>query len=142
MAAVLAQLGVPASAEPKETADEIARRRVAETDVLRRAAALKEAKVRAEQAAASSPYDPARPRTHWDFVLAEMAWMAADFAGERLWKLAVACKLSGAAAAAEGRPEKRILELGDAEQLAARRAAAGVAGAFHRAPRSGPASSR
>ena len=61
------------------------------------AAALKDARAKAEAALAAAPYEVARPRTHWDFLLQEMAWMAADFAGERLWKMAAASKLAGAA---------------------------------------------
>ena len=30
--------------------------------------------------------EPSRPKTHWDYVLEEMAWMATDFAQERKWK--------------------------------------------------------
>ncbi|XP_030271825.1 E1A-binding protein p400 isoform X4 [Sparus aurata] len=34
-----------------------------------------------------------RPKSHWDYLLEEMQWMAADFAQERRWKEAVAKKL-------------------------------------------------
>eukprot|EP00069_Balaena_mysticetus_P010142 bmy_20537T0 len=34
-----------------------------------------------------------RPRSHWDCLLEEMQWMAADFAQERRWKVAAAKKL-------------------------------------------------
>ncbi|KAK7286817.1 hypothetical protein RJT34_22080 [Clitoria ternatea] len=37
-------------------------------------------------------------RSHWDFVLEEMAWLANDFAQERLWKKASAAQLSHQAA--------------------------------------------
>lgn len=30
--------------------------------------------------------EPARPKTHWDFVLDEMTWMSTDFQQERKWK--------------------------------------------------------
>ena len=60
-------------------------------------AALRDAKAKAEAALAAVPYEVARPRTHWDFLLQEMGWMAADFAGERLWKIAAASKLAAAA---------------------------------------------
>jgi HSA len=72
-------------------------KRATEADVLRRQAALKDAKAKAEQAARTAVYEAQRARTHWDFLLQEMAWMAADFAGERLWKLAAASKLASAA---------------------------------------------
>lgn len=32
-------------------------------------------------------HEPNRPKTHWDFLLEEMEWMANDFAQERKWKL-------------------------------------------------------
>ncbi|XP_077079277.1 E1A-binding protein p400 isoform X10 [Siphateles boraxobius] len=34
-----------------------------------------------------------RPKSHWDYLLEEMQWMAADFAQERRWKNAAAKKL-------------------------------------------------
>uniref|UniRef100_A0A3Q3VLH9 Uncharacterized protein n=1 Tax=Mola mola TaxID=94237 RepID=A0A3Q3VLH9_MOLML len=34
-----------------------------------------------------------RPKSHWDYLLEEMQWMAADFAQERRWKKAAAKKL-------------------------------------------------
>lgn len=30
--------------------------------------------------------DPPRPKTHWDYLLEEMKWLATDFATERNWK--------------------------------------------------------
>lgn len=34
--------------------------------------------------------EPARNKAHWDFLLEEMQWLAADFANERKWKKAAA----------------------------------------------------
>ena len=34
--------------------------------------------------------EPPVQRCHWDYVLVEMRWLATDFSGERLWKLAAA----------------------------------------------------
>ncbi|XVF72246.1 hypothetical protein PTKIN_Ptkin12aG0105000 [Pterospermum kingtungense] len=34
-----------------------------------------------------------RRRSHWDFVLEEMAWLANDFAQERLWKMTAAAQM-------------------------------------------------
>ncbi|XP_057437066.1 chromatin modification-related protein EAF1 B-like isoform X4 [Lotus japonicus] len=39
-------------------------------------------------------------KSHWDFVLEEMAWLANDFAQERLWKIAAAAQLSHQASSA------------------------------------------
>ncbi|XP_069817115.1 E1A-binding protein p400-like isoform X2 [Dendropsophus ebraccatus] len=42
--------------------------------------------------------EPARPKSHWDYLLEEMQWMAADFAQERMWKMASAKKMARTAA--------------------------------------------
>uniref|UniRef100_A0A6I8R2Q7 E1A-binding protein p400 n=1 Tax=Xenopus tropicalis TaxID=8364 RepID=A0A6I8R2Q7_XENTR len=42
--------------------------------------------------------EPCRTKSHWDYLLEEMSWMAADFAQERLWKQACAKKLVRTAA--------------------------------------------
>ncbi|XP_072000525.1 E1A-binding protein p400-like isoform X2 [Engystomops pustulosus] len=38
--------------------------------------------------------EPARPKSQWDYLLEEMQWMAADFAQERMWKIASAKKMA------------------------------------------------
>jgi len=37
--------------------------------------------------------EPQRPKAHWDYLLEEMVWLAADFAQERKWKKAAAKKM-------------------------------------------------
>uniref|UniRef100_A0A3P8YXN5 E1A binding protein p400 n=1 Tax=Esox lucius TaxID=8010 RepID=A0A3P8YXN5_ESOLU len=37
--------------------------------------------------------ESSRPKSHWDYLLEEMQWMAVDFAQERRWKMAAAKKL-------------------------------------------------
>lgn len=37
-----------------------------------------------------------RPKSHWDYLLEEMQWMATDFAQERRWKMAAARKVGEA----------------------------------------------
>uniref|UniRef100_A0A6N2MQ67 HSA domain-containing protein n=1 Tax=Salix viminalis TaxID=40686 RepID=A0A6N2MQ67_SALVM len=37
-------------------------------------------------------------KSHWDFVLEEMAWLANDFAQERLWKMTAASQICRRAA--------------------------------------------
>ncbi|XP_039292114.1 helicase domino isoform X2 [Nilaparvata lugens] len=37
-------------------------------------------------------HEPSRAKAHWDYLLEEMVWMAADFAQERKWKKAAAKK--------------------------------------------------
>ena len=39
-------------------------------------------------------HEPARKKTHWDYLLEEMHWLATDFAQERRWKKAAARKVS------------------------------------------------
>lgn len=37
--------------------------------------------------------EPPRPKSHWDYLLEEMAWLAQDFAHERKWKKQAAKKV-------------------------------------------------
>lgn len=41
-------------------------------------------------------HEPFRAKTHWDYVLGEMAWLASDFVGERRFKVALARKVARA----------------------------------------------
>ncbi|KAL1826151.1 hypothetical protein ACET3Z_012929 [Daucus carota] len=41
-----------------------------------------------------------RQKSHWDFVLEEMAWLANDFAQERLWKISAAAQIGRQATSA------------------------------------------
>lgn len=38
--------------------------------------------------------EPPRPKAHWDYLLEEMQWLAADFHQERKWKKTCARKVS------------------------------------------------
>ena len=38
-------------------------------------------------------HEPARIKTHWDYLLEEMQWLAADFANEKRWKINAARKV-------------------------------------------------
>ncbi|KAJ0052445.1 hypothetical protein Pint_01548 [Pistacia integerrima] len=46
----------------------------------------------AELSVGTSPSE-SRRKSHWDFVLEEMAWLANDFAQERLWKMTAAAQI-------------------------------------------------
>lgn len=46
------------------------------------------------QKALEAPREPRRPKTHWDHVLEEMAWLSKDFESERKWKLNQAKKVA------------------------------------------------
>lgn len=37
--------------------------------------------------------EPPRAKTHWDYLLEEMVWLAGDFSAERKWKKAAAKKV-------------------------------------------------
>ena len=37
--------------------------------------------------------EPQRRKTHWDYLLEEMQWLATDFANERRWKMNAAKKV-------------------------------------------------
>ena len=37
--------------------------------------------------------EPSRPKTHWDYLLEEMQWLATDFANERRWKMGASKKV-------------------------------------------------
>ncbi|XP_041084686.1 E1A-binding protein p400-like, partial [Polyodon spathula] len=52
--------------------------------------------------------DAPRPKSHWDYLLEEMQWMAADFSQERRWKMAAAKKL--VRTCARYRDEQRQIE--------------------------------
>ena len=116
---------------PKETMEEAAARRRIEANVLRRAAAIREAQAKAALAAETPPYELPRTRCHWDYVLAEMAWLAVDFAGERIWKLNAAAQLAAGAAAvtSKGTLKAKKLSDDDMRKIVAARAAACVTGA-------------
>ena len=38
--------------------------------------------------------EPPRAKTHWDYLLEEMVWLAGDFSAERKWKKAAAKKVN------------------------------------------------
>lgn len=38
-------------------------------------------------------HEPPRSKAHWDYLIEEMVWLAADFAQERKWKKAAAKKV-------------------------------------------------
>nr|XP_043637247.1 chromatin modification-related protein EAF1 B-like isoform X2 [Erigeron canadensis] len=56
--------------------------------------------------------------SHWDFVLGEMAWLANDFAQERLWKLTAAAQFSRRAAFASHVRFQRQISLWKQKEVA------------------------
>ncbi|XP_036609496.1 E1A-binding protein p400-like [Trichosurus vulpecula] len=68
-----------------------------------------------------------RPKSHWDYLLEEMQWMATDFAQERRWKMAAAKKM--VRTVARYLEEKKLNEMRNKkeEQNKLRRIAASIA---------------
>ncbi|XP_074155978.1 E1A-binding protein p400-like [Sminthopsis crassicaudata] len=68
-----------------------------------------------------------RPKSHWDYLLEEMQWMATDFAQERRWKMAAAKKM--VRTVARYHEEKKLNEMRNKkeEQNKLRRIAASIA---------------
>ncbi|KAJ3680699.1 hypothetical protein LUZ60_016977 [Juncus effusus] len=46
------------------------------------------------QKALEAPKEPPRPKSHWDHVLEEMAWLSKDFEAERKWKMSLAKRVA------------------------------------------------
>ncbi|CAM6104661.1 unnamed protein product [Calypogeia fissa] len=71
--------------------------------------------------------EPARCKTHWDFVLEEMVWLSKDFEKERKWKLSqakkVALRVSRSKLDVEAKGLRRIKE----EEQRTRRVASNIA---------------
>ena len=66
---------------------------------------VKNVNVRASQRRLPKCYEPTRIKSHWDFLLDEMSWMATDFFQETKWKQAAAKHFAYACAAAIRRRE-------------------------------------
>lgn len=73
-------------------ADEVVEKAKQEAYVARRVAELSRAGLWAERRL-PRVMEPPRPKTHWDYLLEEMAWLAQDFAHERKWKKQAAKKV-------------------------------------------------
>ncbi|CAM9951640.1 unnamed protein product [Lampetra fluviatilis] len=73
--------------------DDIAERAKQEADIQQRVAHLKKAGLWSLKKL-TRVTEPPRPKTHRDYLLEEMQWLAGDFAQERRWKRALAKKLA------------------------------------------------
>ncbi|CAH3877958.1 unnamed protein product [Pieris brassicae] len=85
----------PSAPEPQVGADEVVEKARAEAAVAARIAALARGGLWAERRL-PRVLEPPRPKTHWDYLLEEMAWLAQDFAHERKWKKQAAKKCARA----------------------------------------------
>lgn len=93
-AAVSALPSPPPAAPPPapSPADEMVEKAKQEAYVASRVAELARAGLWAERRL-PRVMEPPRPKSHWDYLLEEMAWLAQDFAHERKWKKQAAKKV-------------------------------------------------
>ncbi|XP_053625087.1 helicase domino isoform X2 [Plodia interpunctella] len=85
----------PPPPAPAVAADEVLEKAKQEAVVARRVAELARAGLWAERRL-PRVLEPPRAKTHWDYLLEEMAWLAQDFAYERKWKKQAAKKCARA----------------------------------------------
>ncbi|XP_033101073.1 helicase domino-like [Anneissia japonica] len=71
--------------------------------------------------------EPPRHKTHWDYLLEEMQWLAADFAGERRWKKAASRKLVRSVAKYHQECKAKMLKAERDEASRMRRIASNIA---------------
>ncbi|XP_030847901.1 helicase domino isoform X4 [Strongylocentrotus purpuratus] len=71
--------------------------------------------------------EPPRHKAHWDYLLEEMQWLAADFAQERRWKKNAARKLARAVAKHHQDQEAREMKAGKEEVQKLKRIAGNIA---------------
>ncbi|KAK8452987.1 hypothetical protein SEVIR_5G210200v4 [Setaria viridis] len=78
----------------KECEDSIVAKKDHEDAILRRARYIEANIKRAGERSLCNVSLEKKRKSHWDFVLEEMVWMANDFMQERLWKSAAAAQMS------------------------------------------------
>ncbi|XP_038215433.1 helicase domino-like [Zerene cesonia] len=91
----LAPLAPLAPSVPAAPADEMVEKAKQEAYVAARVAELVRSGLWTERRL-PRVLEPPRPKTHWDYLLEEMAWLAQDFAHERKWKKQAAKKCARA----------------------------------------------
>ncbi|XP_037816114.1 helicase domino isoform X2 [Lucilia sericata] len=89
-AAAAAAAGSSAATTPNSN-QEFSFKAKQEVDVMRRIMELQREGLWTEKRLPKQ-MEPPRPKAHWDYLLEEMVWLAADFAQERKWKKAAAKK--------------------------------------------------
>jgi hypothetical protein len=77
---------------------DLSERRSREDSILQKAAVARAAKANIAKAALPPLPSPPRNRTHWDYVMEEMQWLAYDVGQERRWKLTCCRSVVNAAA--------------------------------------------
>ncbi|KAI3461860.1 hypothetical protein Pfo_018523 [Paulownia fortunei] len=89
---------VSLEAQTSSGSDSKLARKIDEDSILKEAQIIEAKRKRiAELSVVTSPRQ-IHPKSHWDYVLEEMAWLANDFAQERVWKIDAAAQISSRAA--------------------------------------------
>ncbi|KAL0460468.1 UNVERIFIED_CONTAM: Chromatin modification-related protein EAF1 B [Sesamum latifolium] len=73
-------------------------RKIDEDSILKEAQIIEAKRKRISELSVATSPKQIRLKSHWDYVLEEMAWLANDFAQERVWKIAAAAQISSRAA--------------------------------------------
>ncbi|XP_011089675.1 chromatin modification-related protein EAF1 B-like isoform X1 [Sesamum indicum] len=73
-------------------------RKIDEDSILKEAQIIEAKHKRISELSVATSPKQIRLKSHWDYVLEEMAWLANDFAQERVWKIAAAAQISSRAA--------------------------------------------
>ena len=119
---------LPSLGEHEHETDEARKARYAKDDeVIANARKIRESRAMLGAKIAAGPYGTNKRKSHWDYVLIEMRWMAADFAAERDWKLEAARQCAEMSASCEGVPPERETKGEAALEEAGRRQCARVA---------------
>ncbi|CAA0815199.1 Chromatin modification-related protein EAF1 A [Striga hermonthica] len=88
----------PIGAHTFPGSDSILIRTVDEDSILKEAKIIEAKRKRIAELSVTNSPKKTRLKSHWDYLLEEMAWLANDFAQERIWKIASAAQLSSKAA--------------------------------------------
>ncbi|KAF9600204.1 hypothetical protein IFM89_005028 [Coptis chinensis] len=87
-----------------------------EDSILKEAKAIEERYKSIAELSLCSFFLETRERSHWDYLLEEMAWLANDFMQERLWKIAAAAQVChSVASAVRYKFDDKISDLGNVE---------------------------
>ncbi|KAL6500011.1 hypothetical protein OROGR_027921 [Orobanche gracilis] len=73
-------------------------RKIDDDSILKEAQIIEAKRKRIAELSIGTSPNQVRLKSHWDYVLEEMAWLANDFAQERVWKIAAAAQTSSRAA--------------------------------------------
>ncbi|KAL6555657.1 hypothetical protein OROHE_007329 [Orobanche hederae] len=73
-------------------------RKIDEDSILKEAQIIEAKRKRIAELSIGTSPNQVCLKSHWDYVLEEMAWLANDFAQERIWKIAAAAQTSSRAA--------------------------------------------